>query len=175
MNTKTETTADEAAKVLAQWEADEAVVRKKMLQAGVPRPGRDYDGATAPDAAEPLAAELRLASLIDDTHFAANGRTAALTAMPRRNLVGLILDSTTPAPFTPVLLGSTIVGRTLSSRYSPTLRRAIALAQIDESHAATGTRLTLTLPAARDLLLPTVAAACVADLPFLPPPDPLPA
>jgi len=141
------------------------------LEAGVPRPGRDYDGATAPDAAEPLAGELRLASLIDPDHTNFNGRTPALAAKPKRKLVGLVLDSATPAPFTPVFSGAAIVGRTLSSRFSPLLRRAIALAQIDEAHAAAGTNLTLTLPASRGLLLPTVAAARVVELPFLPPPD----
>jgi len=143
------------------------------LEAGVPRPGRDYDGASDADAAEPLAGELRLASLIDADHLAFNGRAAALAAMPRRKLVGVVLDSATPAPFTPLLANGVVVGLTLSSRYAPTLRCAIALAQVDEAHAAPGTPLTLTLPASRDLL-PTVAAASVTDLPFLPPPDPIP-
>ncbi len=141
------------------------------IEAGVPRPGRDYDGATTPDAAAPLAGELRLASLIDDAHPSFNGRAA--TAKPRRKLVGLVLDGTIPAPFTPILANTTIVGRTLSSCVSPTLRRAIALAQIDTAHAAAGTRLSLTLPTSRDTLLPTVTAATVTDLPFLPPPDPI--
>jgi aminomethyltransferase len=143
------------------------------LEAGVPRPGRDYDGATTADAAEPLSGALRLASLIDADHLAFNGRAAAAAAKPRHKLVGVTLDSAIPAPFTLLLANGIVVGRTLSSRYSPTLRRAIALAQIDEAHAAPGTMLTLTLPASRDLP-PTVAAACVTDLPFLPPPDPIP-
>lgn len=142
------------------------------LEAGVPRPGRDYDGASAAD--EPLAGELRLAALIDAEHLGFNGRAAAMAARPKRRLVGLALNTVVPAPFTPVLANGTVVGRTLSSLYSPLLRRALALAQLDEAHAAPGTRLTLALPAARDVLLPTVTAASVVDLPFLPSPDSIP-
>ncbi len=141
------------------------------LEAGVPRPGRDYDGATAAAAAGPLAGELRLASLIDPEHQGFNAAAAARDARPGRKLVGLVLDSATPAPFAPLRAGGAVVGRTLGSRYSGALRRAIALAQLDEGHSGAG--LTLILPPSRDLLLPTVAAARVVDLPFLPAPDPL--
>ena len=139
------------------------------LEAGVPRPGRDYDGATAPDA--PLAGELRLASLIDPDHAAFNGARAALAARPKRKLVGLMLDSAVPTPFTPLMANGVVVGRTLSSCLSPALRRAIALAQLDDGHSGAG--LSLTLPPSRDLLRPTVAAARVVDLPFLELPVPI--
>jgi glycine cleavage system T protein (aminomethyltransferase) len=138
------------------------------LEAGVPRPGRDYDGATAPDAAEPLAGELRLASLIDGEH-PFNGTVQAHIHLPRRKLVGLLIDADTPAPFTPLFAGKTEIGRTLSSRYSPLLRRAIALAQLDQAHTATGTALTLTLPGSRSAPS-TQATAKVTDLPFIAPP-----
>jgi aminomethyltransferase len=140
------------------------------LEAGVPRPGRDYDGATDAAATQPLAGELRLAALIDAEHAQFNGAAAALAGFGRRKLAGLLLDGDTPAPFTPVLLNGIAVGRTLSSRHSPILRRAIALAQLDEAHAAPGTRLTLTLPATRDAA-PAMSTARVTDLPFLSPPD----
>ena len=140
------------------------------LEAGVPRPGRDYDGAHDAAAAEPRAGELRLAGLIDAEHTLFNGARPALAALARRKLAGLLLDGDTPAPFTPVFAGGAAVGHTLSSRYSPILRRAIALAQLDEAHAAPGTRLSLTLPASR-AAAGGAAAARVADLPFLPPPD----
>lgn len=143
------------------------------LEAGVPRPGRDYDGASAADAAVPLAGELRLASLIDQEHSGFNGAKAVAAATPKRRLVGVVLDSIEPAPFTSLLVNGLAIGRTLSSRYSPALRRAIALAQIDEAHAAAGTPASLTLPATRDRLLPTATAARVTDLPFLGPPDPI--
>jgi len=142
------------------------------IEAGVPRPGRDYDGASDPGAAEPLAGELRLDSLIDAEHAGFNGAKAALAAKPRLRLTGLVIDSAVPAPFTPVTIEGRAVGRTLSSRYSPLLRRAIALAQVEEAHAVPGTTIQLLLPAARNML-PAVAAARIADLPFLPPPDPI--
>ena len=142
------------------------------IEAGVPRPGRDYDGAADPNAAEPLAAELRLDKLIDAEHAGFNGARAALAAKLRVVLTGLVIDGAVPAPFTPVTIDARPVGRTLSSRYSPLLRRAIALAQIDTAHAVPGTAVQLQLPASRTQL-PTVAAARIADLPFLPPPDPI--
>ncbi|HEY4944254.1 MAG TPA: glycine cleavage T C-terminal barrel domain-containing protein [Rhizomicrobium sp.] len=163
-----------AGEAFANLPAGQIAMDTLDLEAGVPRPGRDYDGAIAADVAEPLAGELRLAALIDAEHLGFNGRSAAMAARPNRRLVGLALDSSVPAPFTPVLANGAVVGRTLSSLYSPLLRRAIALAQLDEAHAAAGTRLTLTLPAARDVLLPTVTAASVVDLPFLAPPDSIP-
>ncbi len=142
------------------------------IEAGVPRPGRDYEGAREASAAEPLAGELRLGKLIDPGHAGFNGAVAATGAAPRRQLVGLLLDTPTPAPFAPVLSNGRAVGRTLSSCHSPALDRAIALAQLDEAFAAPGTPLTVAVPGSRTLL-PSVTAARVADLPFLPPPDPI--
>jgi aminomethyltransferase len=142
------------------------------LEAGVPRPGRDYDGAQDPHAIAPLAGELRMGTLVEAGQ-GFNGRAAALAAQPKRRLCGILLDSDTPAPFASLLLHGQVVGRALSSRYSPTLRRAIALAQVDLAHASPGTRLSLILPPSREVLLPTVAAATVTDLPFLPAPDPM--
>ncbi|MBL6852874.1 MAG: aminomethyl transferase family protein [Alphaproteobacteria bacterium] len=140
------------------------------LEAGVPRPGRDYDGAHDPHAAGPLPGELRLGTLVE-AEQGFNGRAAALTAQPKRRLAGIVLDSDVSAPFASLLRDGQVVGRALSSRYSPVLRRAIALAQIDLAHASAGTRLSLMLPPSRDVFLPTVAAATVVDLPFLPAPD----
>ncbi len=142
------------------------------IEAGVPRPGRDYDGASDPNAVEPLAGELRLAALIDAEHTGFNGAKAALAATPRLRLVGLVIDSAVPAPFTPVTIEGRTIGRTLSSRYSPLLRRAIALAQIETACAVVGTAVQILLPASRNML-PTLAAARIVDLPFLPPPDPI--
>jgi len=145
------------------------------LEAGIPRPGRDYDGAAAADACEPQAGALRLAGLIDAEPADFNGAAAARGAAPQRRLMGLVLDTHRPAPFTPVFAGTAVVGCTLSSRYSPLLRRAIALVQLDAAHAAAGTMLSLTPPPTRGMLLPGAAAAQVVDLPFLPPPVPIPA
>lgn len=142
------------------------------IEAGVSRPGRDYDGARSAVDAEPLAGELRLSKLIDEMLTGYNGERGARAARPKRALVGLLLDGERPAPFTAVMRDGAVAGRTLSSCVSPLLRRAIALAQLDEAHAAPGTKLSLTLPGTRDLL-PAVANATVVDLPFLPAPDPL--
>ncbi len=142
------------------------------IEAGVPRPGRDYAGASGPNAAAPLAGELRLESLIDAEHAGFNGAKAALAATPRVRLTGLVIDSAAPAPFTPVTVEGRAIGRTLSACYSPLLRRAIALAQIEQVRAVPGTAVQIQLPASRDML-PTVAAARIADLPFLAPPDPI--
>lgn len=142
------------------------------VEAGVPRPGRDYDGATEPDASSPLAGEWRLERLIDADHHGFNGEKAARAAQPRLRFVGLVFDSVTPAPFVPVLADGRPVGATLSSFFSPALRRAIALARIDAALAVPGIEVSLVLPASRTLA-PTLAVARVADLPFLPPPDPI--
>jgi aminomethyltransferase len=143
------------------------------LEAGIPRPGRDYDGAIATDASGPHPAELRLATLIDADHLAYNGRQGLIAAKPKRRLVGLAFDGETPAPFAAIHAGSIEIGRTLSSCWSPALRRAIALAQIDEDKAHAGTAVSLAIPATRERLLPTMAAARIVDLPFLAPPDPI--
>jgi glycine cleavage system aminomethyltransferase T len=62
----------------------------------------------------------------------------------------------------PLMRGSSRAGQTMSSRYSPALQRAIALAIVDVSAAEPGTELTLSGSSAR-----------VAALPFLPVPDPI--
>ncbi len=140
------------------------------LEAGVPRPDRDYDGAHDPQVAAPLAGELRLGALIEaEQDF--NGRAAAICWQPKRRLAVIVLDSDTPAPFASLLFGGQVVGRVLSSRWSPILRRAIALAQIDVAHATAGTRLSLILPPSREVHTQTVTTATVVDLPFLSAPD----
>jgi glycine cleavage system aminomethyltransferase T len=55
--------------------------------------------------------------------------------------------------------------------WSPSLRRAIALAQIDVSAFAPGTKLTLTLPPSRAVRELRTAEARVVALPFLKVPD----
>ena len=72
-----------------------------------------------------------------------------------------------PAPFTPLMLNDKVVGHTLRSVYSPALKRAIALATVDDAVAAAATLLSLTLPP--DMAKPELrkAAARVTGLPFL--------
>ncbi|HTW36835.1 MAG TPA: glycine cleavage T C-terminal barrel domain-containing protein [Rhizomicrobium sp.] len=137
------------------------------LEAGVPRPGLDYKPAREASDAEPMPAALGLLSLIDEAHHGFNGRRALLAGRPSRKLVGLELDSDAPAPFTPVLLNEKPVGHTLRSAYSPALKRAIALATVDEAAAVAATLLSLTLPPAMAKPELHKAVARVASLPFL--------
>jgi aminomethyltransferase len=137
------------------------------LEAGVPRPELDYKPARVASDAEPMPAAFGLVSLIDEAHHGFNGRRAFLAAKPSRKLVGLEIDSDEPAPFTPIALNDKIVGHTLRSVYSPALKRAIALATVDDAAAAVATLLSLTLPPAMAKPELRKAAARVTSLPFL--------
>ncbi|HUO92919.1 MAG TPA: glycine cleavage T C-terminal barrel domain-containing protein [Rhizomicrobium sp.] len=137
------------------------------LEAGIARPTLDYEPAREASDTQPMPAALGLDSLIDDNHHGFNGRASLLGAKPSRRLVGLEIDSDEPAPFTSLVSNATAVGHTLRSAYSPALRRAIALAMVDDAAAVPATLLSLTLPprmAAPEL---RKAAARVARLPFL--------
>lgn len=126
------------------------------LEAGVPRPGRDYEPASGGFDAQPTPVELGLESLIDADHTIFNGRAACLAAPRDRTRVGIELDSEIPAPHVGLKQG----GRTLHSLYSPALQRAIALAVVDAALAKPGTALTLA----------DGTSARVCELPFLPAP-----
>jgi aminomethyltransferase len=143
------------------------------VEAGIPRPYRDYRPATEANACEPSPRRLGLESLMDPEHAAFNGRTAYLRdakqTTPR--WMGVEIDSDRAAPHTPLLAGGRGIGHTLSSCYSPTLRRAIALARIEESAAKAGSRLTVTLPPGLAWPELRVVRATVVDLPFLGAPD----
>jgi aminomethyltransferase len=143
------------------------------LEAGIARPDRDYQPAR--DASGPSPVALGLESLIDPDHQTFNGRAAYLAAREKVaiRLAGIEIESDVSAPFTPLLLNGRAVGHTLRSAWSPSLRRAIALAQIDVSAFAPGTKLTLTLPPSRDVPELRTADARVTALPFLKVPDPI--
>lgn len=143
------------------------------VEAGVPRPGRDYTPAEAGDAPGPTPRAIGVESLIDEAHAGFNGRTAYLSARDgeRMRLVGIEIDAQMPAPHTPLLRGSTFVGRTLSSVGSPALRRAIALAQVDATVSALGTELSLTLAPTAEVPEFRTVSAHVVDLPFLSAPE----
>jgi len=145
------------------------------VEAGIPRPYRDYVPATDGSAAEPSPRRLGLDSLIDPEHLAFNGRQDFLKAakQPTHRLAGVEIDSEHAAPHTPLSMAGNVVGHTLSSHYSPCLRRAIALAEIAENAAKTGTQLTLTLPPGLYRPELRVVRATVVDLPFLRQPDSL--
>ena len=144
------------------------------LEAGITRPGRDYRPAYDGHAAQPSPRALGLESLIDENHMGFNGHAAWATARggETRRLAGVEIDGEIPAPHTPVLKNGAAVGHTLTSLYSPLLRRAIALALVDGAAAVPGTELGLTLsPSAETPEFRTVTARIV-ELPFLPVPEP---
>jgi aminomethyltransferase len=143
------------------------------LEAGIARPERDYEPARDGAASAPSPVALGLESLIDLEHQTFNGRTAFLAAREKepRRLAGIEIESDVAAPFTPLLLKGRTVGHTLRSVWLPSLRRAIALAQIDVSAFAPGTKLTLTLPPSQSAPELRTAGARVTALPFLKVPD----
>jgi len=143
------------------------------LEAGIARPIRDYAPARDGFVKQPTPKSLGLEKLIDSTHQIFNGRSAYLAALETKTLIGLEIDSEMPAPHTPILRNGQAIGRTLSSHYSPALRRAIALAIVEESAAAPGTELALTLAPTAETPEFRNAIARVAALPFLPVPDSL--
>ena len=128
------------------------------LEAGVPRPGRDYIPARGGFVAAPKPAELGLEPLIEPDHFLFNGRAGCMTSASAGSRMGIVLDSDIPAP------NMTFDGgRTLGSAYSPALRSAIALAMVESS-----------VTAGQGIRLEDGKKGKVVDLPFLPAPVPLP-
>ncbi|HET7334447.1 MAG TPA: glycine cleavage T C-terminal barrel domain-containing protein [Rhizomicrobium sp.] len=143
------------------------------IEAGILRPGRDYKAASDTHACAPTPMSLGLETLIDAERGGFNGRAA--WAATRKNethiLAGIEIESETPAAHTPLQCAGAVVGHTLTSVFSPALRRAIALARIEKSAAAVGTQLSLTLaPCAQRPEFRTVHAY-VAEMPFLPTPQ----
>jgi glycine cleavage system aminomethyltransferase T len=133
------------------------------LEAGVPRPGRDYETAHGGFSTSPTPSDLGLESLIDTDHLLFNGRASYLSSPRVRARVGIELNDRNPAPHMPLLRNGQRVGETMSSLYSPALQRAIALASVDLSATEPGARLTLR----------GGAFVTVVGLPFLPIPDPI--
>ncbi|HEX4860475.1 MAG TPA: glycine cleavage T C-terminal barrel domain-containing protein [Rhizomicrobium sp.] len=127
------------------------------LEAGVPRPGRDYTPASGGFDAAPTPFELGLESLIDEGHAIFNGRAAYLAAPRTTTRVGIEFDGDIPMPRAPLMRSGSEVGRTLNSLYSPALRRAIALAVVDTATAAPGTQLACGGTSARVTELPFLA------------------
>jgi aminomethyltransferase len=140
------------------------------IEAGVARPGRDYAPAREAFARDPSPLALGLETLVDDAYRGFNGREAWLRSRltePRR-LIGLELDGDVPAPFTSLLRDGKAVGRTLTSAYSPALRRAVALAQVQAAAVQPETEFALALPTTMDAPDSRGTTARVVSLPFLP-------
>lgn len=106
--------------VLAGQEAFDTL----LLEQGVPIPGVDFVPAREAIAREPAPDSLGL---------------IAPSQGALRTLVGLEFESEAPAAFAPILRNGAVIGATMRSAYSPALRRAIALAQIDHAQANPGT------------------------------------
>jgi aminomethyltransferase len=130
------------------------------LEAGIPRPGRDYTPAADGRSHSPAVRELGLEGLVDADHPDFNGRAAFLSAPSGLTRAGMVFDDGGPAPHAPLFHGALPAGRTMSSLYSPALRRTIALASVKADLAAPGTNLTVRGRNAR-----------VNALPFLPTPE----
>jgi glycine cleavage system T protein (aminomethyltransferase) len=139
------------------------------IEAGVPRPGRDYLPSIDGFGGEPTPASLGLETLIDEAHAIFNGRAAWLSARSSEKwtMVGIEIESEKPASFAPLVHAGTVVGHTLTSVCSPVLRRAIALARVEKSLAAAGTEFSLTLPLSPGNLLTRSVAARAVSLPFV--------
>lgn len=143
------------------------------IEAGILRPVRDFVAASETHACDPTAMSLNLETLIDTQYRDFNGRAAWAAVRDREThvIAGIEIESETPAPYTPLQRTGAVVGHTLTSVYSPSLGRAIALAKVEKSAAASGTRLSLTLPPCAEVPEFRTVRACVSDLPFLPAPQ----
>lgn len=145
------------------------------VEAGIPRPARDYVPATDGFASEPAPDALGLESLIDEKRVSFNGRAAWLAnrAKAETVIVGIEIDSETPAPFTSLMHQGRYVGCTLTSVRSPFLRRAIALAKVEKAAATPGTEFTLAPPLSLESQEHRMVAARIVDLPIVETPDPI--
>jgi aminomethyltransferase len=143
------------------------------IQGGIPRPARDYRPATDGFAIDPSVESLALETLIDEKHLMFNGRSAWLEQRGKSKtvLVGVEIDAEIPASFTILMRNGAPAGHTLASVYSPVLRRAIALAQIEKSCAAPGSVFKITIPGSLDAPENPVVTAHIVPLPFIQPPD----
>jgi aminomethyltransferase len=143
------------------------------IEAGVARPERDYAPARDAFAESPTPRALGLEKLIDENHKSFNGRAAWLAAREKETmtLAGIEIDGDVPAPFSPLIRDGRAVGHAMTSAYSPSLRRAIALARIELASAAPGTALLVMLAPTLEIPEIRTVPARVAALPFLPAPD----
>ena len=107
--------------------------------------------------------------LVDETHTGFNGRAGFLKAQAKQTkiVIGIDIDSDTPAPHVQLFQKGALAGRVLSSLYSPALRRAIALAEVDKKAAVPGTEFTLSLPPDAHHPEPRRVTARAVSLPFL--------
>jgi len=109
----------------------EEALQLLQLEAGLPLPHADFAPARIALTREPSPASLGFGV-----------RFSSAEEGEQRVLAGIEWDGD-PAPFAPVFAGGKEIGRTLRSLYSPALKCAIALAQLDPDCAAAGTAVTM--------------------------------
>jgi glycine cleavage system aminomethyltransferase T len=120
-----------AGKLVGVRHAGEQAKQLLQMEAGVPLVHLDFTPARQPYAQTPLPAALGF----DDP--ASPGAAAHAPA-----LAGLLYESEATLQSAGLLVGGIEVGRSMRSLYSPALKGAIALAQIQAKYAAAGTMLT---------------------------------
>jgi len=105
------------------------------VESGVMRAGRDYTPARDGFCGRPSPQALGLSGLVDRSHVF-NGRAGVLAAGADASLAGVLIDGETPLADTVLTLEGRQVGRTLSSRYSPALKGAVAFAVLTDPRPA---------------------------------------
>lgn len=142
------------------------------VEAGVARPNRDYVVAVDGFVSDPTPESLGLEKLIDTDHAIFNGRAGWLDrrGQSKTTIARLELDSEAPAPFCALSSNDKKVGTTLTSVYSPFLRRAIALAYVEKSVVKSDATFTLRPPVSLENPEPKLVTANLRELPFVEPP-----
>jgi len=147
------------------------------IEAGVARPWRDFEPARDANTPTPTPQALSLEKLVDPEHKSFNGYqawSAGLRRPARRRIAGLVIETDQPLSFAPIEKDGRRVGRTLTSRYSPSLRRAIALAEVDVGLATSMASLIVVAPPSLSSGDAGRIKAQLAPLPFVPLPDSIP-
>jgi len=139
--------------------AGQAALDILEFESGLMRAGRDYRPARDGFAPQPSPQSLGLGGLVDRSHIF-NGRAGVFAGGPDSPLSGVLLDGEKPVPGAVLTHQGRALGRTLSSRFSPAMRCAIAFAIVPGTWPASG-------------LMAGTMPCRAAALPFLPIPAPM--